>query len=68
MIKVIKPQPKFGITPASISRVTVSDYLHAVPSGKYQSDLNPTREPDIVKDDHASGIYEKMKIILMILG
>jgi len=53
MIKVIEPQPKFGIPLGPISGGAISDYLHAVPSGRYRSKFNAMREPDLVKDDLA---------------
>merc|ERR1719348_380719 len=40
-IKVIEPQPKFGVPLGPISGGSGSDYLHAVPDGKYRSTFNP---------------------------
>ena len=54
LIKVIEPQPKFGVPLGPISGGANSDYLHAVPSGdKYRSTFNCMRNPDLVKDDLA---------------
>ena len=52
-IKVIEPQPKFGVPLGPISGGSGSDYLHAVPDGKYRSTFNSMRNPDLVKDDLA---------------
>ena len=52
-IKVIEPQPKFGVPLGPISGGANSDYLHAVPDGKYRSTFNSMRNPDLVKDDLA---------------
>eukprot|EP00092_Neocalanus_flemingeri_P028135 GFUD01030555.1.p1 GENE.GFUD01030555.1~~GFUD01030555.1.p1 ORF type:complete len:1478 (+),score=209.49 GFUD01030555.1:136-4569(+) len=53
LTKVIDPQPKFGIPLGPVSGGANSDYLHAVPEGKYRSTFHPMRNHDIVKDDLA---------------
>jgi len=53
LTKVIDPQPKFGIPLGPVSGGANSDYLHAVPEGKYRSTFHPMRNPDLVKDDLA---------------
>lgn len=52
-LKVLDPQPLFGIPLGPISPAPNSDYLHAVPGEKYRSTFNPSRTPDVVKDDLA---------------
>ena len=52
-IKIIEPQPKFGIPLGPVTGGANSDYLHAVPDGKYRSTFNSMRNPDLVKDDLA---------------
>ena len=53
-IRVIQePQPKFGLPLGPVTGGANSDYLHAVPDGKYRSTFNPMRNPDLVKDDLA---------------
>merc|ERR1719340_447647 len=53
-IKIIEPQPKFGIPLGPITAGANSDYLHAVPDDeKYRSTFNSMRNPDLVKDDLA---------------
>ena len=53
-IRVIQePQPKFGFPLGPVTGGVNSDYLHAVPDGKYRSTFNPMRNPDLVKDDLA---------------
>ncbi|XP_065211989.1 uncharacterized protein LOC135839744 isoform X2 [Planococcus citri] len=52
-LKVSEPQPPFGIPLSPASPAPYSDYLHAVPSDKYRSTFNPSRTPDVVKDDLA---------------
>ncbi len=52
-LKVLDPQPPFGIPLGPISPAANSDYLHAVPAEKYRSTFNPSRTPDVVKDDLA---------------
>ena len=46
-------QPKFGIPLGPVSGGAASDYLHAVPSGKYRSTFHAMRTPDMVRDDLA---------------
>ena len=52
-IKIVEPQPKFGIPLGPVTGGANSDYLHAVPDGKYRSTFNSMRNPDLVKDDLA---------------
>ena len=52
-IRVIEPQPKFGVPLGPVTAGAASDYLHAVPGGKYRSTFNRMRHPDLVKDDLA---------------
>lgn len=52
-LKVLDPQPPFGIPIGPVSPAPNSDYLHAVPGEKYRSTFNPSRTPDVVKDDLA---------------
>lgn len=52
-LKVLDPQPPFGIPLGPISPAPNSDYLHAIPGEKYRSTFNPSRTPDVVKDDLA---------------
>jgi len=52
-LKVLDPQPPFGIPVGPIAPASNSDYLHAVPSDSYRSMFKPRRMPDIVKDDLA---------------
>ncbi|XKL63737.1 hypothetical protein PGB90_006101 [Kerria lacca] len=52
-LKILDPQPPFGIPLGPISSAPNSDYLHALPGEKYRSTFNPSRTPDIVKDDLA---------------
>eukprot|EP00090_Calanus_glacialis_P037984 TRINITY_DN6607_c0_g1_i1.p1 TRINITY_DN6607_c0_g1~~TRINITY_DN6607_c0_g1_i1.p1 ORF type:complete len:1476 (-),score=228.81 TRINITY_DN6607_c0_g1_i1:131-4558(-) len=59
LTKVIDPQPMFGIPLGPVSGGANSDYLHAVPEGKYRSTFHPMRNHDIVKDDLAFRILRK---------
>ena len=52
-LKVLDPQPPFGIPVGPIAPASNSDYLHAVPSDSYRSMFKPRRIPDVVKDDLA---------------
>lgn len=52
-LKILDPQPPFGIPLGPVSPAPNSDYLHAVPGEKYRSTFNPSRTPDVVKDDLA---------------
>lgn len=52
-LKISDPQLPFGIPLGPISPAPNSDYLHAVPGEKYRSTFNPSRTPDVVKDDLA---------------
>ena len=47
------PQPRFGIPVGPVTGGANSDYLHAVPRGRYRSTFHPMRTPDVVKDDLA---------------
>jgi len=59
LTKVIDPQPMFGIPLGPVSGGANSDYLHAVPEGKYRSTFHPMRNHDIVKDDLAFRVLRK---------
>ena len=48
-----EPQPRFGIPVGPVTGGANSDYLHAIPKGKYRSTFHPMRTPDVVKDDLA---------------
>lgn len=52
-LRLLDPQPPFGIPLGPVSPAPNSDYLHAIPSEKYRSTFNPSRTPDVVKDDLA---------------
>ncbi|XP_076763451.1 uncharacterized protein LOC143430866 isoform X2 [Xylocopa sonorina] len=54
-LKVIDPQPPFGIPLGPVTTATESDYLHTTPSKQDQprSSYIPRCEPDIVTDDLA---------------
>lgn len=52
-LRVSDPQPPFGIPLSPVPAAPYSDYLHAIPSDKYRSTFNPSRVPDVVKDDLA---------------
>lgn len=52
-LKVLDPQPPFGIPVGPIAPASNSDYLHAVPTDSYRSMFKPRRMPDVVKDDLA---------------
>jgi len=59
LTKMIDPQPKFGIPLGPVSGGANSDYLHAVPEGKYRSTFHPMRNHDVVKDDLAFRVLRK---------
>ncbi|PSN56896.1 hypothetical protein C0J52_00673 [Blattella germanica] len=52
-LKVLDPQPPFGIPVGPIAPAPNSDYLHAVPGDTYRSMFKPRKIPDVVKDDLA---------------
>ncbi|XP_068618236.1 putative leucine-rich repeat-containing protein DDB_G0290503 isoform X2 [Battus philenor] len=52
-LKVVDPQPPFGIPVGPVSPAPQSDYLHATPENKGRSRFVPKRSPDIVSDDLA---------------
>lgn len=54
-LKVIEPQPPFGIPLGPVTTATESDYLHTVPnkSNQPRSPYIPQCEPDVVTDDLA---------------
>ncbi|XP_040573145.1 uncharacterized protein [Lepeophtheirus salmonis] len=47
------PQPRFGIPVGPVSGASDTDYLHAVPEGKYRSTFHAMQNPDTVLDDLA---------------
>lgn len=51
--KVPDPQPPFGIPLGPIVGAAPSDYLHAVPEGRYKPSFHPRKIPDTVEDDLA---------------
>ncbi|XP_035738752.1 uncharacterized protein LOC118448924 isoform X1 [Vespa mandarinia] len=54
-LKVIEPQPPFGIPLGPVTTATESDYLHTVPnkSNPPRSPYIPQCEPDVITDDLA---------------
>lgn len=52
-LKIVDPQPPFGIPVGPITTASNSDYLHAVPENRTRSRFIPQKSPDIVKDDLA---------------
>nr|CAD7587268.1 unnamed protein product [Timema genevievae] len=52
-LKVIDPQPPFGIPLGPVTAAPNSDYLHATPEDKYRPTFKPRKSPDVVKDDLA---------------
>lgn len=52
-LKISDPQPPFGIPLGPIVGAASSDYLHAVPEGRYKPSFHPRKMPDIVEDDLA---------------
>ncbi|XP_037085559.1 LOW QUALITY PROTEIN: serine/arginine repetitive matrix protein 1-like, partial [Pollicipes pollicipes] len=53
-LKVIDPQPPFGIPLGPTCPAAASDYLHvAPPQGKTRATFRPRRNPDLVADDLA---------------
>ncbi|KDR14927.1 hypothetical protein L798_11233 [Zootermopsis nevadensis] len=52
-LKVLDPQPPFGIPIGPIAPASNSDYLHVIPTDTYRSMFKPRRVPDVVKDDLA---------------
>ncbi|KAJ8957577.1 hypothetical protein NQ318_020617 [Aromia moschata] len=52
-LKVVEPQPPFGIPLGPITPAANSDYLHARPEDIYRPLFKPRKIPDIVKDDLA---------------
>jgi hypothetical protein len=52
-LKVLDPQPPFGIPVGPIAPASNSDYLHVIPTDSYRSMFKPRRAPDVVKDDLA---------------
>lgn len=71
MLKVIDPQPPFGIPLGPVTTATESDYLHTTPKLEHpRSPYIPQREPDIVTDDMAyrtlrkdSGVQSKIDAV-----
>lgn len=52
-LRIPDPQPPFGIPLGPIIGATSSDYLHAVPEGRYKPSFHPRKVPDTVEDDLA---------------
>lgn len=52
-LKISDPQPPFGIPLGPIVGTAASDYLHAVPEGRYKPSFHPRKVPDTVEDDLA---------------
>lgn len=52
-LRIPDPQPPFGIPLGPIIGATPSDYLHAVPEGRYKPSFHPRKVPDTVEDDLA---------------
>lgn len=52
-LKVIEPQPPFGIPIGPIAQAANSDYLHAVPDVEEPKSYKVNKIPDVVKDDLA---------------
>lgn len=52
-LKISDPQPPFGIPLGPIVGAAPSDYLHAVPEGRYKPSFHPRKMPDTVEDDLA---------------
>lgn len=52
-LKVVDPQPPFGIPVGPISPASNSDYLHATPEITRRPMFIPKKIPDVVKDDLA---------------
>ncbi|KAJ8963577.1 hypothetical protein NQ314_005537 [Rhamnusium bicolor] len=52
-LKVVEPQPPFGIPLGPITPAANSDYLHAKPEDIYRPVFKSRKIPDIVKDDLA---------------
>lgn len=52
-LKVLDPQPPFGIPLGPITPAPNSDYLHATPKEMFRPTFKPRKTPDIVTDDLA---------------
>lgn len=52
-LKISEPQPPFGIPLGPIVGAASSDYLHAIPEGRYKPSFHPRKMPDTVEDDLA---------------
>ncbi|XP_025193842.1 uncharacterized protein LOC112593582 [Melanaphis sacchari] len=52
-LKISDPQPPFGIPLGPIVGAAPTDYLHAVPEGRYKPSFHPRKIPDTVEDDLA---------------
>lgn len=52
-LKIPDPQPPFGIPLGPIVGAASSDYLHAVPEGRYKPSFHSRKMPDTVEDDWA---------------
>lgn len=60
-LKIPDPQPPFGIPLGPIVGAAPSDYLHAVPEGRYKPSFHPRKIPDTVEDDLAFRTLRKDK-------
>ncbi|KAG0713098.1 hypothetical protein GWK47_016948 [Chionoecetes opilio] len=52
-IKVIDPQPPFGIPLGPTTQASSSDYLHVTPKENYRPTMTTRKQPDITMDDLA---------------
>lgn len=52
-LKVLDPQPLFGIPLGPITPAPNSDYLHVTPKETYRPTFKPRKTPDVVTDDLA---------------
>lgn len=52
-LKVMDPQPPFGIPVGPVTPAPQSDYLHATPDNRGRPRFIPRRSPDLVSDDLA---------------
>lgn len=52
-LKVLDPQPPFGIPLGPVTPAPNSDYLHVTPKDVYRPTFKPRKTPDVVTDDLA---------------